>query len=65
MRFLLQPKELSRLRVATSKLPKQQCGLSSMSMYGSQTQPWSYVRQQTLDEYASKVCPLISAVKFD
>ncbi|KXJ29018.1 3-methyl-2-oxobutanoate dehydrogenase [lipoamide] kinase, mitochondrial [Exaiptasia diaphana] len=54
MRFILQSKELSRLAVAKSKLPKQQCGLSSMSMYGSQTQPWSYVRQQTLDEYASK-----------
>jgi hypothetical protein len=38
-----------------SKLPQLQCGLSSMSMYGSQTQPWSNVRQQTLDEYASKV----------
>lgn len=42
--------------LASSRLPRLQCGLSSMSMYGSQTEPWSYVKQQTLDEYASKVC---------
>lgn len=41
--------------LASSRLPRAQCGLFSMSMYGSQTEPLSYVRQQTLDEYATKV----------
>ncbi|XP_031553211.1 3-methyl-2-oxobutanoate dehydrogenase [lipoamide] kinase, mitochondrial-like [Actinia tenebrosa] len=55
MSCVLAQRGFSRLPgLASSRLPQLQCGLSSMSMYGSQTKPWSYVKQQTLDEYASK-----------
>lgn len=32
------------------------------SMFGSQTQAWSYVKQQTLDEASSKVCLIFNSM---